>query len=271
MYREQTCLWQKDSPEYHNRKLRQAAYDILHKKYCQSRNVQSVSFNKIKSLIRSLRYYYDRLQQPNADRYRSQIWRRMSFIDGYRTKPKRKRSHSSDRYKTIVYDCNECPCKFKRPTTYAKHILKMHPPTECPQCNENFNSADELVHHLLYMHRKEKDCPLCTEGQNVWHTASHLNQHFFEHRCPTCAEIFRDGTNYRRHRAKCRNLNRYHCKHCTSRFTSTMDFRRHAKASHQEDRPFRCEDCAISFKYMAPLAKHRRLHKRMQSYYASWA
>ncbi|XP_036232814.2 zinc finger protein 711 isoform X2 [Bactrocera oleae] len=268
LYREQTCLWQTNSPEYRNRKLRQAAYDVLHKKYCQSRNVPSVSLTKIKSLIRKLRYYYDRLQQPHADRFRSQIWRRMSFIDSCRTPPKRKRSHSADTYKTIVYDCSECPRKFKRPAAYAKHILKTHPPTECPPCNENFNSADELVHHLLYMHRKETDCPLCKEGQNEWRSASHLNQHFFEHRCPTCAEIFRDGTNYRRHRAKCRNINRFRCKHCASKFTSTMDFRRHAMASHQEDRPFRCEDCEVSFKYLAPLAKHRRLHKRVQSYYA---
>ncbi|XP_039962401.1 uncharacterized protein LOC120776021 isoform X1 [Bactrocera tryoni] len=269
LYREQTCLWQTNSPEYRNRKLRQAAYDLLHQKYCQSRNVPAVSLTKIKSLIRKLRYYYDRLQQPNADRFRSQIWRRMSFIDSCRTPPKRKRRHSADTYKTIVYDCSECPRKFKRPAAYAKHILKTHPPTECPPCSENFNSADELVHHLLYMHRKETDCPLCKGGQNEWRSASHLNQHFFEHRCPTCAEIFRDGTNYRRHRAKCRNINRFRCKHCTSKFTSTLDFRRHAKVSHQEERPFRCEDCEISFKYLAPLAKHRRLHKRMQSYYAS--
>uniref|UniRef100_A0A0A1XD30 Zinc finger protein 471 n=1 Tax=Zeugodacus cucurbitae TaxID=28588 RepID=A0A0A1XD30_ZEUCU len=269
LYREQPCLWYANSPEYRNRKLRQAAYELLHKKYCQLRNVPAVSLTKIKSLIRSLRYYYDRLQQPHTDRFRSKIWQRMSFIDTGGARPTRKRSHSADSYQTIVYDCSECPRKFKRPTAYAKHILRTHPPTECPPCNENFNNADELVHHLLYMHRKETDCPLCKEGHNDWRSADHLSQHFFDHRCPTCAEIFRDGNNYRRHRAKCRNINRFHCKHCTSKFTSTIDFKRHAKATHQEDRPFRCEDCELSFKYLAPLIKHRRLHKRMQSYFAS--
>ncbi|XP_017483794.1 PREDICTED: zinc finger protein 354B-like [Rhagoletis zephyria] len=270
LYRQQECLWQRDSRTYRNRRLRAAAYDVLLKKYCQARQVSSVSLNKIKSLIRRMRNYYVRLQQPNANPYRSHIWQRMSFIDQCRTPPARNRhSSKSNDIRHTDYDCTVCLRRFKRAKSFASHMLKTHPPTECPPCSETFNNADELVRHLLFIHRKDTDCPLCQDGENEWKSSAHLNKHFFEHRCPNCAEMFRDIINYRRHRSKCRNINRFRCEHCSSKFTSTMDFRRHAKASHQDERPFKCNDCETTFKYLAPLAKHRRLHKRMKRRYSA--
>ncbi|XP_012156242.1 uncharacterized protein LOC101460959 isoform X2 [Ceratitis capitata] len=265
LYHQHPCLWNVNIPEYRSRKLRQAAYEVLQRTYCQLREVPTVTLRKVKSLIRRLRTYYSRLEQPNANPARSQIWQRLAFIDDRERQPKkRRRSRSVNTYEPLDYDCAVCARKFKQEKSLAKHKLMTHPPTECPSCRVTFKSADELVQHLLYMHDKEADCPLCKEAQSEWRSAAHLGVHFYEHRCPTCTEVFRDAGNYRRHRARCRNINRFRCNHCSFKFTNTLDFRRHTKVSHQDERPFKCDDCKISFKYLAPLTKHQRLHKRMR-------
>ncbi|XP_067637113.1 zinc finger protein 652-like [Eurosta solidaginis] len=271
LYRQQECLWQHNSPMYRKRKLKEAAYDILLKSYCQWRKVPSVSLSKIKSLIRRIRNYYERLKHPNSNPYRSHIWQRISFIDQFPSTPSSRRSRSRDTNGTIIteYFCNVCPRIFKRRKSCESHVLKAHPPTACPRCNESFNNADELIRHILFIHRKDTECPLCQEGQEEWKSPTHMSRHFYKQRCPTCTETFHDQTNFRRHRFKCRNINRFNCNHCSLKFTSTMDFRRHAKATHKDEHPFKCDDCEISFKYLAPLAKHRRLHSRLQRTYPS--
>ncbi|XP_053951705.1 zinc finger protein 341-like [Anastrepha ludens] len=268
LYRQQECLWRRNLGTYHKRKLKEASYDVLLKKYCQSRKVSSVSINKIKLLIRRMRSYYNRLKNPNANQFRSHIWKRLSFIDQGRTTPKRKRSRSNDTGNTD-YECSTCRRKFKIAKSYAAHMLKMHPPTECPTCREKFNNADELVHHLFFQHHKDADCPLCKEGKDIWKSSTHLKKHFFEHHCTTCTSIFRDVNNLRRHRPKCRKINRLRCRQCTSKFTSTLDFRRHAKAMHQDNQPFKCDHCETSFKCLAPWTRHRKVHKQPKNYHSS--
>lgn len=261
LYRQQECLWKSFSPAYRNCKLRRRAYGILLEKYRNDRDADSANIMQIKQLIKRLRNFYKQLKKPNANLYRSHIWKKLSFLeDGRRSKSHESGDGASE------YHCSLCQKTFQRKRLFSIHQLRRHPPTECLVCSENYGNADDLKKHILCFHRKAILCPLCKCADADWKSSQHLAEHFYDNICRACGETFHDINNFYNHKIKCRVKNRYKCSHCDETYRGTWELRKHSKDQHNDERPFKCTYCDITFKFLAPLLKHLNAHKRLKDF-----
>lgn len=246
------------------------------------RNVGKPSHHVIRELIRTLRARFMQSEEPEENVPKKHIWKKLNFLKSEefrsiktplrnRLRPKSslrkpfdlKVSNTSMRSTgNGEFYCSKCKKGFKRSLNLQKHVRMYHPPTKCKNCTLKFSTVDELKNHIVNNHSKDVNCPLCRRRISDWNNANHLSIHFYEHKCPTCANSYYDPTVFQRHKQKCPIEKYLQCHYCHNTFDNIAQFRRHCKEIHNDTEPFKCNHCNVNFKYLMPLSRHLEVHNK---------
>lgn len=202
------------------------------------------------------------------------------IICGYKTHSKEYMKNHDFRYhiedSTNYFDIDDirvdndgnvqCPScdKILHQSKYIVHYKDVHktfPPNYpdhrkfmCEQCPEIFVNQKSMETHVRKVHEN------CTEDQAF---------------CDKCGKQFASEARLKMHLAKvCQNPKKkrrqgpkliHECPHCTKVFKARMNCQEHIKKVHEQDTPFHCDECPMSFGLQQILKNHKQVkHTRLQ-------
>ncbi|XP_065082007.1 zinc finger protein 664-like [Ochlerotatus camptorhynchus] len=138
------------------------------------------------------------------------------------------------------YKCSNCPESFVYPRQLKIHQKQAHPsqkhgPHDCTDCDDRFNSKQELSKHRNTAHY-QKDRP---------------------HACDQCPSRFKQLGHLKTHKLTHSGAKPFACDRCEKRFRTGTDLKVHQRGMHSKEKPFRCEDCGKAFIVGYLLNQHR--------------
>ncbi|XP_045469998.1 zinc finger protein 37 homolog isoform X2 [Harmonia axyridis] len=143
----------------------------------------------------------------------------------------------------------------------------------CEQCNDLFNSEEDLIVHLESSHQNGKrfKCPECNRAFSYAKTFEmHLQRHkkgIFS--CEVCLKKFNHASSLIYHRnAEHNNGKRFVCSKCNKTFKHRQLLHRH-QLVHTEERPYKCNLCSSAFKTKTNLISHNYIHTGEKNYICS--
>ncbi|XP_045168921.2 zinc finger protein 236-like [Mercenaria mercenaria] len=184
------------------------------------------------------------------------------------------------------YFCDICSFKSKRESHYFKHLelhsknpdLKLY---KCDKCDFSAIRVSVLQRHSLTHVSDEGKILKCTECQYTTNNEALLRMHRrrhisskTSHSCHLCSfsTIYKkkllkhlethlpeermstdEGIN-KKHQT-------YHCNKCMYNTTNKLNFQRHQRAVHLNQRPHLCDTCGMAFKRTDALRIHKEVHK----------
>ena len=202
-----------------------------------------------------------------------------------------------------LFQCGVCPEKYSDPSKLALHIRARHmvnersvrcgeclkvfkfvshlrehsvvhtgeKPFRCDECGSQFGQASNLRAHVKAMHRIERPykceaCPAAFPSHRplVGHMKSHTEQRPYQ--CDRCPSAFPNPKYLHKHKKKTHQLNHPDkLDPCAISELKPTESRSQSHARGEADeRPYKCDQCTISFKRAAHLTVHKRSHTRVK-------
>ena len=166
--------------------------------------------------------------------------------------------------------CGECLKVFKFVSHLREHsvVHTGEKPFQCDECSSRFGQASNLRAHVKAMHRTERPykcgvCPAAFPSQTS--LASHVKMHTQgkPYQCDKCPSAFPNPKYLHKHK-KNTHLNNHFYKSdmCITNLRSAEN--NSQVNSDTDERPYQCDQCAISFKRPAHLTVHKRSHTRVK-------
>ena len=173
------------------------------------------------------------------------------------------------------FTCEDCGIPLIDEASYKRHKQLTHPstkdidkvPCKCYNCNNEFQSAEELnIHQNECLKENENKhsftCHLCK--QPGWKSSDVLRKHIAEcHRkvmsvCDQCGKALNSNNAIRSHVARVHLNKKLSCPHCEKKFNikSTLSnhiFKEHPSVSVTH---YKCEHCEKAFKLREQLKEH---------------
>ena len=202
-----------------------------------------------------------------------------------------------------LFQCGVCPEKYSDPSKLALHIRARHmvsersvrcgeclkvfkfvshlrehsvvhtgeKPFRCDECGSQFGQASNLRAHVKAMHRIERPykceaCPAAFPSHRplVGHMKSHTEQRPYQ--CDRCPSAFPNPKYLHKHKKKTHELNHPDksdpC--AISKLKPTEGRSQSHVRGEADERPYKCDQCTISFKRPAHLTVHKRSHTRVK-------
>lgn len=183
--------------------------------------------------------------------------------------------------KSNEYNCSHCSATFLIRSALKAHIIGLHSNHEsfvCTDCNNPFNSYQELKDHKRAIHTsKSFVCHFCGSHFNK---ASKLRFHIkSKHEktvnaaepklkmiaCNICQKILSNKSALRRHKAAVHNMGginlSYTCQICDTHWPSNASLQTHHLTKHTSERNFKCAVCEKGFATKPLLVSHiNRVH-----------
>ena len=162
--------------------------------------------------------------------------------------------------------CHICQKKFVQSSALASHVRRNEcmtaedntdgaKPFSCTHCSKRFTHRYQLKRHLLKTHNEgiSFTCRICRKkfSENT-SLKSHIKSHTLQQK-----------------HLKARNntaVKPYSCTHCSDRFTSKYQLKRHLLESHDEGTWFTCHICQKKFCLSCNLKDHVRRHEGIKPY-----
>lgn len=160
--------------------------------------------------------------------------------------------------------CPLCSTRFFEFETFKTHLFSKHVPQTdtghtCTLCSTAMDTGADLLEHVFKQHT---DCRLTCTNCDFFGTlpsvllAHQRNVHSYNRTmCPTCGKLVR---NMHQHR----NIHmppKFECEHCTKRFFSNVDLKRHMLI-HTGEKPCQCPVCGKRFAMEGNLRQHLLSH-----------
>ena len=202
-----------------------------------------------------------------------------------------------------LFQCGVCPEKYSDPSKLALHIRARHmvnersvrcgeclkvfkfvshlrehsvvhtgeKPFRCDECGSQFGQASNLRAHVKAMHRTERlykceACPAAFPSHRplLGHMKSHTEQRPYQ--CDRCPSAFPNPKYLHKHKTKTHQLNHPDKSDpCVISKLKPAESRSQSHARGEADeRPYKCDQCMISFKRPAHLTVHKRSHTRVK-------
>ena len=202
-----------------------------------------------------------------------------------------------------LFQCGVCPEKYSDPSKLALHIRARHmvsersvrcgeclkvfkfvshlrehsvvhtgeKPFRCDECGSQFGQASNLRAHVKAMHRTERPykceaCPAAFPSHRplVGHMKSHTEQRPYQ--CDQCPSVFPNPKYLHKHKKKTHPLNHPDKSDlCAISELKPAESRSQSHGRREADeRPYKCNQCTISFKRPAHLTVHKRSHTRVK-------
>ena len=115
---------------------------------------------------------------------------------------------------------------------------------KCPICDLGFTQKCILQNHIKHVHEKK-----------------------FDYVCHLCAKPCAAKTDFKKHLAYQHGIGdkKHHCTHCTQKYVTANDLKRHIKEAHTKDTIYSCEQCPKTFWAKSYLYSHVRIvHKKVR-------
>ncbi|XP_030848654.1 zinc finger protein 782-like [Strongylocentrotus purpuratus] len=152
--------------------------------------------------------------------------------------------HISSYKKVNVFRCPHCYERFLKVVDLTKHVVEVHPESEChpcPECDKTFPLKLKLAVHMQ-VHRKEKqDCPLCGMVLGSKRALKgHLRMHQGErkYKCSLCDKTYLHLQSLKNHVVTHNGMKQFKCALCDKAFSHESTLRHHEK-KHTAVRPRR--------------------------------
>lgn len=185
---------------------------------------------------------------------------------------KHRESHENDENRR----CPFCQKKYACPNHCGRHMMicprRPKGQYQCHNCPQSFPEQEQLNEHLL-VHADSGNfiCPqCCQEYSTITEYRNHIDMKHAgierKYRCEVCTKSFSKNSHLRRHQLS-HNGNTVPCPHCDKKFISKSHCNRHCKRIHYTvGRPFTCDICSKSFAMGEDMAKHKKIHTRLETH-----
>ena len=192
------------------------------------------------------------------------------------------------------FRCRYCvSVAFLTPSTLVNHMRNVHPdnkdtcvikyPYKCNRCGDTFVRATQVTEHLPCDGTFPCSDPSC---EKTFTSKKDCQLHERGHRkpdkphqscmCSICGKSFSNPNRVKSHEELVHyRIRKYNCNHCSERFGTSRQRRKHAEQQHGISfpkpavthlYPCMCEHCGRMFANQNSLAKHLPLHKLVAQY-----
>ena len=121
---------------------------------------------------------------------------------------------------------------------------------KCRMCHKRFQNDLSLKMHMGRIHTDSRmfTCDICSK---TFSTRNHLRRHYWG----THRQKLSKSDDYKREKA-------YQCDFCDRVFSKKHHIENHMISHTTENRPFRCENCFLTFQEQAQLDLHKKSHEK---------
>lgn len=183
------------------------------------------------------------------------------------------------------HQCQHCQKSFQYPFELRRHEM-VHIPKElrelnaqCPYCEKAFVKKGRLTNHIKQVHSTAKDfiCHICSKAfkqkgpLQVHIEATHATTADFHCTEPGCDVKCRSKGLLRTHMEVHAPKN-IPCPFCPLMFSRAHTQKKHVFYIHTnaDYRPFKCDQCDLSFKRKSDVAKHKFVHGPSDQFPCIW-
>ena len=177
-------------------------------------------------------------------------------------------SEAHDSSATDLFMCHQCPKTFIDRLSLNHHErTHLDQETTCDKCGKVFKNRECARRHNRKVHRKAPKPLKCQICSKAYSNPAALERHAVVHThqgspCEKCGKVFTNPRNLRSHVKRVHEATSFHCKLCDKVITHSM--RKHM-ITHKKERPFKCDVCEKTFKFMPTLRRHvDMVHKKLQ-------
>lgn len=180
--------------------------------------------------------------------------------------------------------CPLCNKGFVAINSYRNHIRKHDPPGgfQCRYCEDRFCLESSLKQHYSEQHTTIV-CRLCTETSGgapngaiaTFNDADEYRNHIRDKHngldrrlleCEKCGATYKTLEPYRRHlQTACGTIKPYKCEQCQMTFMTKYNLKHH-QDSHSGERKYCCSFCGKNFTQKGRLMEHERSHTGEKPY-----
>jgi len=181
--------------------------------------------------------------------------------------------HSEER----PYECTACQRRFKERKSLRSHRCQQDQVEEvfqCEVCGRHFINRKALALHRIHHeaegkgkepHEKPFLCDVCARGfRNKYLLKAHQMTHSDEKRfeCPVCHKRFSHKKTLQVHSSSHTvNKSSYGCAYCPMSFRYVANLDKHERI-HTGHKPFECQLCTSTFRQKSGLREHMLTHTR---------
>lgn len=176
------------------------------------------------------------------------------------------------------HHCPICDKAFVAINSYKNHIRKHDPPGgfECRYCDERFCTEPSLKQHCAEQHMTIA-CRLCKDNAALatFNDENEYRKHIRDKhngldrqllQCEKCGATYKTLEPYRRHlQTACGTIKPYKCEQCQMTFMTKYNLKHH-QDSHNGERKYCCSYCGKNFTQKGRLIEHERSHTGEKPY-----
>lgn len=143
-----------------------------------------------------------------------------------------------------------CTAAFAFPNLLKRH-MKVHQGYSCNQCDWEFEKWTELRKHMSTEHKTGKYLTIILY-YNFYYLSLSFISSLLVHACSICAKTFKRPCDVRRHElTHSGKKEMFNCPEdgCHKAYDRVSTLRKHIKAQHHGELPFRCHLCVAAFPY----------------------
>lgn len=190
----------------------------------------------------------------------------------------------------LPFECAQCNYRFEKEITLKAHLTKEHQQEKpaknreskyCEECEEPFESENDLMQHLKDIHKttdaRSFNCEYCEHTFTMKHNLTRhyrtVHQDQLTHECKICFQKFKNEDYLARHEMRMHGggdqAGEEVCSICRQSFNgSKYRFERHMIAMHAADVDggiYECDKCGKRFIYRRSLRGHLVKHRRREA------
>lgn len=175
--------------------------------------------------------------------------------------------------KSRRYVCDLCGKGFAIKGTIISHIQNVHSviANKCSLCGTSFRTRHALTNHCEIVHKVGKfNCTICPQTfkssyRKKCHLATFHDVKSYQFNCDMCGKVYPDKSKMLRHKSRAHLKEKtVTCHKCGHKAFDMSTLKRHMY-SHEDVRPFRCEQCEKTFRWKKNLLSHSTRHHLHQT------